>query len=82
MQEIFFLARHIPFWAVPLIIIGAEFAYLFWIRKKKATFFVCLIFAFIGIFSNCFYIWAGGPEKSVKIIKKIYIEHFLNESNS
>jgi|1048.fasta_scaffold101172_2 nucleoside recognition membrane protein YjiH len=79
MQEIFFLARHTPFWSVPLIVIGAEFAYLFWLRKKKATVLVCLIFTLIGLVCTGFYVWAGGPEKSVKIVKKIYIEHFLNQ---
>jgi hypothetical protein len=78
MQEIFFLARHTPFWSVPLIIIGLEFAYIFWKRKKRATFKFFLSFAFIGILSLTFYIWAGGPEKSVKVLKKIYIDYFLN----
>lgn len=74
MQEIYFLARHTPFWAVPLILMGAEFAYLFWLKKKKASATVCLIFMLVGLFSTGFYIWAGGPEKSVKVIKKMHRE--------
>jgi len=72
MQEIYFLARHTPFWAVPLILMGGEFAYLFWLKKKKASFTLCLIVMLIGCFSTGFYIWAGGPEKSVKVIKKMH----------
>ena len=76
MQEIFFLARHTPFWAVPLMVLGAEFAYLFWLRKKKSTVVFCLILVSIGMFATGFYVWAGGPEKSVKVIKKIHRDHF------
>jgi drug/metabolite transporter superfamily protein YnfA len=72
MQEIYFLARHTPFWAIPLIIIGGEFAYLFWLKKKKASVVLCLMIALIGLFSTAFYVWAGGPQKSVKFIKKMH----------
>jgi hypothetical protein len=75
MQEIYFLARHVPFWAVPLIVLGGEFAYLFWLRKKKSTVVFCLLIAFIGFASISFYVWAGGPEKSVKFIKKMHREY-------
>ena len=57
------------------MILGAEFAYLFWLRKKKRSAFIWGTIAFIGLVSVCFYMWAGGPEKSVKFFKKIYIEH-------
>ena len=72
MQEVYFLARHVPFWGIPLIILGAEFAYLFWLRKKKKSAGLCLMIALIGLFSIGFYVWAGGPEKSVKILKRVH----------
>lgn len=75
MQEVYFLARHIPFWAVPLIVLGLEFAYMFWLKKKKFSVTFCLILAFIGLSAIFFYIWAGGPEKSVKKIKMYYINN-------
>jgi hypothetical protein len=75
MQEIYFLARHIPFWAVPLMVLGAEFAYVFWLRKKKSTAVFCLMLVFLGALSTGFYVWAGGPEKSVKILKKLHRDH-------
>jgi hypothetical protein len=75
MQEIYFLARHTPFWAVPLIVIGLEFGYMFWLRKKMATVTMCMILVLIGLSSISYYVWAGGPEKSVKIIKQFYIKH-------
>jgi drug/metabolite transporter superfamily protein YnfA len=75
MTEIFFLARHIPFWATALIVLGGEFGYLFWLKKKKKTATLCLMIVLIGLAANVFYIWAGGPEKSVKIIKKMHRDH-------
>lgn len=72
MTELFFLARHTPFWAVPMLVLGAEFGYLFWLKKKKKTATLCLMLAMIGLSCNVFYIWAGGPEKSVKFIKAVH----------
>jgi hypothetical protein len=75
MNEIYFLARHTPFWAVPLIILGGEFAYLFWLKKKKKSASLSLMFAVMGLMCVLFYIWAGGPERSVKFIKKMHREY-------
>jgi hypothetical protein len=69
-HDIYFLARHTPFWAVPLVVLGAEFGYMFWLKKKKKSAYFCAMLILIGALSTSFYIWAGGPEKSVKIIKK------------
>ena len=77
MQEIYFLARHTPFWAIPLLVLGAEFGYLFWLRKKKANLIFCLILMLFGLSAVSFYVWAGGPEKSVKLIKNLHREYIL-----
>jgi hypothetical protein len=77
MQEIYFLTRHTPFWAIPLIVLGAEFGYVFWLRKKKANMIVCFLLMFLGVSAVSFYIWAGGPEKSVKVIKQLRSEYIL-----
>lgn len=77
MQEVYFLTRHTPFWAIPLIVLGAEFGYLFWLRKKKANMMVCLLLVCFGMSAVSFYIWAGGPEKSVKVIKQLRREYIL-----
>lgn len=79
MQEIYLLARHTPFWAIPIAILGAEFAYLFWLKKKKVKAVVCLWLVFIGLSSTIFYVWSGGPDKSVKMIKKLKFEYFSDK---
>jgi len=68
MDEIYFLVRYTPFWAMPLLLIAIEFAYLAWIRKKKSWLYACLVSSVISIFSLIFYYWTGGPEKSVKAL--------------
>jgi hypothetical protein len=75
MNEVIFLARHTPFWAVPLFILGAEFGYVFWLKKKKASVAFCLSLSFVGVLAISFYFWAGGPDKTVKIIKLFYINY-------
>jgi hypothetical protein len=76
MNEIYFLLRHTPFWGIPLMILGGEFGYGFWIKKKKKSAYFCLLIAFLGLISVSFYYWAGGPEKSVKVIKKMHRDNF------
>jgi hypothetical protein len=70
MDEIYFLIRYTPFWSIPLLIIGGEFSYISWIRKKKKWFIASLSIATFSFFMSVFYYWAGGPEKSVKLVIK------------
>ncbi|MCO4752999.1 MAG: hypothetical protein KC478_00885 [Bacteriovoracaceae bacterium] len=70
MDEIYFLVRYTPFWAVPLLLIGGEFTYLFWLRRKKKLLSVCLGIAVFAALALAYYYWAGGPERSVKYLMK------------
>lgn len=74
MEEAYFLVRFTPFWAIPIMMIGGEFAYLFWIRKKKKLMLMCLAFFTISFVMSAFYFIAGGPEKSVRVF--IELVHF------
>jgi hypothetical protein len=71
MTEIYFLARHTPFWAIPMLVLAGEFGYLFWLKKKRKSALLCVMIALISLSSASFYYWAGGPEKSVKVLKKL-----------
>lgn len=71
MDEIYFLVRYTPFWSIPLLIIGSEFTYIAWIRKKKKWFIAASITASIALVMSIFYYWAGGPEKSVRFVMDI-----------
>lgn len=76
MNEVYFLARHTPFWAVPLLVLGCEFGYMFWLKKKKKSASFSLMIALIGFMSISFYVWAGGPEKSVSFLKKMHRDNY------
>tara|TARA_B100001971_G_C18268012_1_gene596289 strand:+ start:49039 stop:49272 length:234 start_codon:yes stop_codon:yes gene_type:complete len=71
MDEIYFLVRYTPFWSIPLLIIGAEFSYISWIRKKKKWFMFAAINAVFALLMSIFYYWIGGPEKSVRFVMDI-----------
>lgn len=75
MVEFYFLVRHTPWWAVPLIVMGLEFAYFSWLKKKKKTAYAFLTIALIGFISIGFYIWQGGPQNSVKFFKKLHRDY-------
>ena len=75
MVEFYFIVRHIPWWSVPFIVMGCEFAYMSWLKKKKKLAYIVLMHAFIGFVAISFYVWAGGPSKSVKILKKMHRDY-------
>lgn len=68
MDTIYFLARYTPFWSIPILLISAEFSYLFWIRKKKKAVSVCISLVLITALCTAAYFYVGGPEKSVKAL--------------
>jgi len=64
MNTLQFLIRHTPFWAIPLIFLSVEFAYIYWLRERKR---VARTFIALGVFCLAclvFYYMAGGPEKA------------------
>jgi hypothetical protein len=70
MTEFYFIVRHTPFWAIPLIVIAGEFAYIFWLRKKKKSVRACLIIMILPMLALGWYYYAGGPDKSVRKLMK------------
>jgi hypothetical protein len=70
MTEFYFMIRHTPFWAIPLIIIAGEFAYIFWLRKKKKSARACLIIMILPMLALSWYYYAGGPDKAVRKFMK------------
>ncbi len=70
MSEVYFLIRHAPFWAIPVLIVAGEFAYLFWLRKKKTNVKICILFMLIASIALGWYYYAGGPDKAVRKFMK------------
>jgi hypothetical protein len=72
MSELYFLIRHTPFWAIPLLIVAAEFGYIFWLRKKKTNVKICILFMLISTVFLGWYYYAGGPDKAVRKFMKFH----------
>ncbi len=68
---IYFLVRFTPFWSIPTFLIGGEFTYLYWVRKKKKKMMGFGIVTSFALVATVFYWIAGGPEKSVDLVKDI-----------
>jgi len=75
MNDLYFIIRHTPFWAIPIMVLAGEFGYMFWLKKKKKTATFCLMLAAISTAACAFYFWQGGPEKSVNTIKKMHRDY-------
>ncbi len=78
MEALIILIRHIPFWAIPILLICGEFSYVYWVRDKRE-----IAKILIGIGGFCFlwlvyYYWCGGPEPAVdKLVNALrYLEAY------
>lgn len=74
MTEFYFIVRHTPFWAIPLLLVSAEFGYIFWLKRKRHKVKVCVVCALLAIVALVWYYDAGGPEKAVR--KLIKLQHY------
>jgi hypothetical protein len=76
MDYFYFLIRHTPFWAIPLLYICLQFGYLYWSKEyRRAAFCFLALTPFIGL-SLILYYWLGGPELTVLKIQQ-FIENWI-----
>ncbi len=68
--EFYFMIRHTPFWAIPLLILAIEFGYLFWLRQKWLNVKISALFSLIALVALAWYYYAGGPDKAVRKFMK------------
>jgi len=71
MDGIYFLIRHIPFWAIPIILISMEFAYVYWLKNKKKVYPFFLTVSGLCFLTIIYYYWAGGPEEAVSFLRQL-----------
>lgn len=64
--NLYFMIRHTPFWAIPILVVAAEFAYVLWLRKKKFSVHLCIFFMVLSVLALSWYYYAGGPEHAVR----------------
>ena len=72
MQYAYFLVRYIPFWAVPMLMISCQFAYIYWLKSLKKIAAVFITFGFICFSLIVFYFYHGGGERVVYYVQGIF----------
>ncbi len=65
METFHFFLKHTPFWAIPVILIGGEFAYIYWLRDRRKAAQVFLALCVICFGFLVYYYISGGPKGSV-----------------
>jgi hypothetical protein len=78
LNEMVFLIRHTPFWAIPMLVVSIEFAYLNWLKKKKMYSQVCGLFGAVALCFIVYYYWAGGPERAVRKFMRAYYHNVIH----
>ena len=65
-EALYFIIRYIPFWAIPSIFIATPSAYIYWLKDVKKVSVGFALVSFISFLSTFFWVWAGGPDRSVQ----------------
>lgn len=66
------MLRHTPFWAVPMVMICAQFARLYWSREFRKTGACFALGSGVSLLFIIFYFAAGGPEKTPEKWQQIF----------
>lgn len=64
MDIFYFMLRHTPFWAVPMVMICGQFARVYWSREFRKTGLAFAAGAGISLVFIIYYFAAGGPDKA------------------
>ena len=67
-----FIVKYTPFWAVPLGLINANFAYLFWLKDFKGLAKICSSITLFCLTFVIVYLLLGGPNQSTKTLTHIF----------
>ena len=63
----FFLAKYTPFWATPMSLIGAQFAYILWIKDVRIYAYFFGFITFICSLSIILYFIVPKPQEAAEI---------------
>lgn len=61
-----FILKYIPFWAVPMGLMSANFAYLYWLKDYREFAYVWLALTLFCLTSVGVYFVIGGPDRIVQ----------------
>jgi hypothetical protein len=73
-DTLFIIFRYIPFWSIPLGMICAQFGYIYWIKEIRIISYGFYAAGFICFLFLVYYIYAGSPDNSARILDHIFRE--------
>ncbi len=71
MDLFYFFLRYTPFWAIPIFLICAEFAYLYWLKSFRKISLSFGFIAFICAVFTIYYVVIGGPDNAVAFMSNL-----------
>jgi hypothetical protein len=67
-----FIVKYTPFWAVPIGIIHANFAYVYWLKDYRDIAKVCGAITLFCLTSIIIYLVLGGPDQITSTLVHIF----------
>ncbi|MCR9203728.1 MAG: hypothetical protein NXH75_04060 [Halobacteriovoraceae bacterium] len=71
LDALFFLFRYIPFWTIPIIMICAQFGYVYWVKEVRNIAWILYSVAMVNGIFLIYYVYAGSPENSARILDEL-----------
>jgi len=67
-----FILKYIPFWAVPMGIICAQFSYLYWLKDFREMAYVWGVASLFCLTSVAAYFVIGGPDQIIQTFTHVF----------
>lgn len=67
-----FILKYIPFWAVPMGLMCAHFAYLYWLKDYREIAYVWGVATLFCLTSTGLYFVIGGPDQIVQTFMHVF----------
>lgn len=67
-----FILKYIPFWAVPMALTSAHFAYLYWLKDYREIAYVWGVSTLFCLTSVAAYFFIGGPDQIVQTFNHVF----------
>lgn len=67
-----FILKYTPFWAVPMGLTSAHFAYLYWLKDYREIAYVWGGATLFCLTSVCLYFFIGGPDQIVQTFTHVF----------
>ncbi len=71
MDVLYWILKYTPFWAVPLMMICLQYAYIYWLKVVRRVSMLFASVAAVCFFFIVFYLVAGGHDGVVHLLDQL-----------